>query len=236
MRYCWAKRRNSRSPLPSEPRRVFDLTETHVQVAQHAWSLVHPCSSDSLIDEAAFEQDERLPYWADIWPSSRVLAGLLVRHHGDGRRALELGCGSGLVACALAVAGYAVTATDYYEAALETTRRNVQRNTGIHVDTRLVDWRAIPDDLGTFDVVVASDVLYERAYGPLVAEVMARTLAPHGFVMLADPGRLALAAFLERAAELGLRLHEGWEVDFPHEGQDHSIRVRVLQRMPSPAS
>ena len=230
---CWVKRRNSRRPLPSEPRREFDLTRTTLQVAQHQWTLVHPRSSESLIEEAAFAQDERLPYWADIWPSSRVLADLVVRHHGNGRRALELGCGSGLVACALAAAGYAVTATDYYEAALLTTQRNVKRNTGVRIDTRLVDWQAVPDDLGTFDVVVASDVLYERRYGPLVAEVMARVLAPAGFVMLADPGRFALASFLERAEALGLGLHEGWEVAHSCDGQDYSIRLRVLRRASS---
>jgi predicted nicotinamide N-methyase len=208
----------------------FDVVETTVDVGGRVWTLRHPRSSDALIDEADFERDERLPYWADIWPSAQVLAELLVRHHGDGRRALELGCGCGLVACALGTAGYQVTATDYYEDALAFTCANVARNTGREIATRVVDWRALPGDLGTFDLVVASDVLYERPYGELVARAVAHALAPGGVAMIADPGRVALEAFLEAAASLGLGIDESWSVDHLRDGERHTIQMRVLRR------
>ena len=92
----------------------FDVTETEVTCGNRTFVLAHPRNADTLISEEDYVKDERLPYWADIWPSSRILAEHVVRHKGNGRRALELGCGSGLVACALAAAGYKVTATDYY--------------------------------------------------------------------------------------------------------------------------
>lgn len=208
---------------------MFDLTETPVTVGAHAWTLVHPRSAESLIDEAAFAQDERLPYWADIWPSSRVLSEVVVRHHGNGRRALELGCGSGLVACALAAAGYRVTATDYYEGSIQTTAANVQRNVGVAIEARLVDWRSLPADLGHFDVVVAADVLYERPYASLVAHAIARSLAPAGFALVADPGRVAFEPFLAELPGLGLVVDEGWEVPHARDGQNHLVRVRVLR-------
>src|SRR5262245_10822198 len=71
----------------------------------------HPRSPESLIDVDAFERDERLPYWADIWPSSFVLAECVGSLDGSGGRLLELGCGIGVVALAAARAGFAVTAT-----------------------------------------------------------------------------------------------------------------------------
>ena len=132
--------------------------------------------ADDLIDEAAFANDERLPYWADVWPSARVLAERLLTMRVDERRLLEIGCGSGLVSVAAAIAGFDVTATDYYDEALRFTALNVLVNTGVLIDTRAADWRRFPHDIGRFDLVVASDVLYEPEHAPLVAAVIDRTL------------------------------------------------------------
>jgi ETFB lysine methyltransferase len=148
--------------------------------------------------------DERLPYWADLWPSARVLAERLVAMAPDDRRFLELGCGAGLVSVAAAIAGFDVTATDYYEDALRFTALNVLTNTGVLIDTRAADWRRFPHDLGRFELVVASDVLYERDYADLIAAAIDRTLTGRGTAIIADPGRLAAPQFLDQARERGM--------------------------------
>ena len=162
-----------------------------MEVAGHSLALVRPESSESLISEADFERDERLPYWAELWPSALILARQVATLDGSGRSLLELGCGVGLVSAAASRAGFDVTATDYYADALLFTTLNVARNSGREPVTRDLDWRAIPDDLGRFDVIVASDVLYERQYPSLIANVLARALAPTGVALIADPGRVA---------------------------------------------
>ncbi|HYD53626.1 MAG TPA: methyltransferase domain-containing protein [Gemmatimonadaceae bacterium] len=188
--------------------RRFRVERTEVDLGRFAITIAHPANSEELIDEEEFDQDERLPYWADLWPSARVLARHVAEMHADGRTLLELGCGSGLVAAAAARAGFAVTATDYYEDSLLFTRANVWAAASAArreaLRTRLVDWRQFPQDLGQFDLVVASDVLYEHAYGPLVARAIARSLAPTGAAWLADPGRIAAEAFVQEAQRLGL--------------------------------
>ena len=170
------------------------------------FTLFKPANADHLISEADYVMDERLPYWADLWPSARVLAGALLSMPGEGRTLLELGCGLGLDTTAAMAAGFSVTATDYYEDAIHMARGNAARNLGREPQARLVNWRAWPDDLGTFDVVIAADVLYEKEYASLVGACVARALAPHGEAIIADPGRLALPAFLEQLPAVGLEL------------------------------
>ena len=186
--------------------RRFRTVESEFVLEDRKLSLLHPESAEELIDEADFERDERLPYWADIWPSARILASHVGRLDGKGRSLLELGCGAGLVATAASLAGFRVCATDYYEDALRFTAVNVAEHTGVLPTTRLVDWRALPTDLGRFDFVVGSDVLYERDYGGLVARAIDITLTRHGEAVIADPGRIAAADFVRDAAERGLRL------------------------------
>jgi predicted nicotinamide N-methyase len=195
--------------------RRFMLAEADVPMPGGVVTLDRPRSADDLISEADFEKDERLPYWADIWPSSTALSTIVASLDGKGKRALELGCGLGLVTIGALRAGYDVVATDYYADALLFARRNSQRNVKREPETRLVDWRAFPDDLGRFDLVLASDVLYEREYATLVAEAIVKTLKPGGLALVADPGRIALLAFVTACEQLGctvgIRARVKWE-------------------------
>jgi predicted nicotinamide N-methyase len=108
----------------------FDVVRTDLPLGGRVVRMHHPRNADELIDEDAFAVDERLPYWADIWPSARVLADRVAAMRVDERRLLELGCGAGLVSVAAAMAGFEVTATDYYDEALRFTALNVLVNTG----------------------------------------------------------------------------------------------------------
>jgi predicted nicotinamide N-methyase len=159
-----------------------------------------------------------------------VLAAHLLGVDGRGQRLLELGCGSGVVAVAASRAGFDVVATDYYEDALRFTRANTWRATGVECATRLVDWRAMPPDLGHFDLVVASDVLYEPRYATLVAQAIAHTLARGGLALVTDPGRLAAPAFVEAAIALGLDVREPELVDLTANGVAQRIRVYGMRR------
>ena len=177
--------------------RRFRTSMHEAIVDDHVYSILKPANSDDLIREEDFVKDERLPYWADVWPSSIVLAGKLLELEGDGRSALELGCGVGLSTLAATSAGFDVLATDYYQDALDVTRANVFRNLDVTARTRLVDWRHVPKDLGTFDLVFASDVLYEKEYALLLPIILCRVLAAQGVALIADPGRVAAPMFVE---------------------------------------
>ncbi len=190
--------------LRKELERRFVTVSDDVELGGRLVRLMRPVNPEALINEDDFERDERLPYWADLWPSARVLADTLVGEPGKGRTLLELGCGLGWVAIGAIKAGFTVTATDYYEDALQFTRVNTFAATGRAPHTRHVDWRALPTDLGTFDSVVAADVLYERPYATLVADAIARALARGGEAIVTDPGRVAAGHFLDECRSRGL--------------------------------
>ncbi len=184
----------------------FATVKTELQVAGRQLVIHRPKNPDDLIFEDEFTRDERLPYWAELWPSAIVLAERLARERGDGRRLLELGCGVGLGSIIALECGFDVLATDYYTEALEFTRLNALANGQRPPATRLVDWRDFPNDLGRFDVVIASDVLYERANSPLVAAAFANTLKPSGLGVLTDPQRKVAALFPGACELFGLEI------------------------------
>lgn len=215
--------------VASLERRFVTTRERVVLPGGFAAEIVKPRSAEDLISEEDFERDERLPYWAEVWPSSLVLAGRLLRERGEGRRLLELGCGLGIVVCAAMRAGFDVVASDYYDDALRFTRANAWLALGREPAVRHVDWRRFPSDLGRFDVVAASDVLYERPYATLVADAVAATLAPGGMALIADPGRVAAPAFLTACRSLGLRVGAPEEHAFTSGKVRQRIRVYTVR-------
>ena len=192
------------SELRRELERRFRTSTREVQLGGLDVSLLSPANADDLISEDDYVMDERLPYWADLWPSAQVLAEEARTLRLGGQRVLELGCGLGLVAIGATLAGAEVTATDYYEDALQFAQLNVIEATGRAIATRMVNWVEMPTDLGRFDLVLASDVLYEHRYAPLVANAIASTLVRGGEAIVADPGRIAVEGFLDECRERGL--------------------------------
>ncbi|MEE4660703.1 MAG: 50S ribosomal protein L11 methyltransferase [Halieaceae bacterium] len=119
-------------------------------------------------------------YWAFCWASGQVLASFIARHPEwvASRRVLDFGCGSGVAGIAAARAGAAeVVACDIDADALAATALNADYN-GVQLSLR----ERFDDCEGPFDLVLAADVLYDRANLPWLARFLQR--APR--VLLAD--------------------------------------------------
>jgi len=183
-----------------------DVTE-NLDVGGRLLTLAHPPDPTALIDEEAFEREEFLPYWAELWPSAVALAHAVAARRPQGLQVVELGCGLALPAIVAAFEGAHVLATDWSADALAYAQRNARANDA-PLETLRVAW-AEPDELvarGPFDLVLAADVLYERRNVPQLLALLPR-LAPE--VLLADPGRPALPAFLDGAAGAWLATRDG---------------------------
>src|SRR5712691_6126674 len=145
-----------------EPRQL-DLVDETVELSGRTLSIVRPRSAEALLEEKAFEREEFLPYWAEVWASGVVLASVVAERELTGARVLELGCGLALPSLAAALGGAQVLATDWSPDAIAVLELNAERN-GVSLESALASW-ADPEPLvarAPWDLVLAADVLYER--------------------------------------------------------------------------
>ncbi|HEU0016436.1 MAG TPA: methyltransferase domain-containing protein [Longimicrobium sp.] len=193
--------------------------------------VVLPRAADELIDPDDFDRDERLPYWADLWPSARALARHLreVEYEAAGG-ALELGCGVALPSLALRSRGVDVLATDWYADALRFAEVNAARNGLGPLRTALLDWRDPPRGW-RYPLVIAADVLYEQRNAEALAALLPRVTAPGGTVLVADPGRIYARGFFNEMAMAGWTVPEVDARDEPSAPSAHSrVRIHRLRR------
>lgn len=174
----------------------MDVTE-NVEVGALTLTVVHPPDAAELIDEEAFEHEEFLPYWAELWPSAVALARAVADRDVRGLHVVELGCGLAVPAIVAALGGARALATDWSPDALAYAARNARAN-GVELETLRVPWSDAGELVarGPFDLVLAADVVYERRNVPQLLELLPRLA---GEALVADPGRPALPAFLEGA-------------------------------------
>ncbi len=201
----------------------MDLVEEIVPLRDRELAVLRPRDSESLLDEEAFEREDRMPYWAELWPSGVALARAVWTRSLRGRRIVELGCGGlALPSIAAALGGARVLATDWSEEALELAARNAERN-GTAIETAVCAWER-PEDLvarGRWELVLAADVLYERRNVALLLDLLPR-LAEETW--LADPNRPPLPDFLAGATERGLAVTSSGAREPPGVGL-HRVRV-----------
>jgi predicted nicotinamide N-methyase len=132
------------------------------------------------------------PFWAAAWPGGQVLARYVLDTPAvvAGRRVLDLGSGSGLVAVAAALAGAAeVVASEIDEFGTAAIPLNAGLNGagGIRVVGDLL--AGPPPDV---DVVLAGDICYDRAMTERVLPFLARAREAGAEVLIGDPGRMYL--------------------------------------------
>ena len=176
---------------------MHDFVEEPVPLDGRDLRVLRPRDAESLLDDEAFTHEEFLPYWAELWPSARALAAAVSGRALRGARTLELGCGLGLPSIAAALAGGRVLAVDWSAEAVELARANAERN-GASLETLVCSWTKPAPllDRAPWDLVLASDVLFEARNGEALLDLLPRLT---NTVWLADPGRKPAAAFLEAA-------------------------------------
>lgn len=176
-----------------------DLVVKTIDLHTGSLRFVRPRDAAVLLDLEDVDVDEaHPPYWAKLWPSGVELAYQVSTHDWSGASVVELGCGLGLPAIAAALAGGMVLATDRSPDALAFAAANAGANHA-EVETALCAWDA-PESLvarGPWQLVLASDVLYERRNSDELIALLPRLVTDDGAVWIADPGREMVPEFLD---------------------------------------
>ncbi|MGB9793127.1 MAG: class I SAM-dependent methyltransferase [Thermacetogeniaceae bacterium] len=179
--------------------RRFDFTLENLHLSLEIVANVEDLVTDP-------NDEDQIPYWAELWPASRGLARYIWEEVDfGGATVLELGAGLGLPGFVAALKGGKVTLTDYKLEALELAAKNAARNSISGVSLLLADWRDFP--LGErYDWVIGSDVLYNPRLNPYLGRILPHILAPGGQMLFAHPGREVTYSFLEQLKRtMGLR-------------------------------
>jgi len=169
------------------------------------------------------------PLFGVVWDSGEVLAHHMLDYQIDGKRILEVGCGIALASLVLNHRHADITSTDYHPEAGKFLAENVRLNDGEKIPFVRTAWEDNNSDLGKFDLIIGSDLLYERSHAELLSGFIDQHAKTHCEVVLVDPGRGNHARFSKQMVRLGYthRQHRPENADYlskPFRGQILSYR------------
>jgi 2-polyprenyl-6-hydroxyphenyl methylase/3-demethylubiquinone-9 3-methyltransferase len=110
----------------------------------------------------------------------------------EGKSALDVGCGAGLLAEPLARLGARVTGIDASPEVIEAAREHAVRQ-GLTIDYRAGDVEALE---GEFDLITAMEVVEHVADAAAFVKALARRLAPGGLLVMSTPNATAMSNLL----------------------------------------
>ena len=171
-----------------------------LEVCGRAWKLARSAELEILwaqMGEGALDEDERLPYWTELWPASLALCSWLFQMQEAirDRICLDIGCGLGLTALVAQWLGAQVLAMDYEPAALRYARANATYNEVASPFWTVMDWRKPALAPRCARYLWGGDIMYESRFASPVLDFMEHALEPGGRAWLAEPCRSVYNAF-----------------------------------------
>jgi len=143
------------------------------------------------------------PLFGIVWPSGEVLAHLMSDFDIKGKRILEVGCGIALSSLVLNQRDADITATDYHPEAGNFLQENTELNEGRDIPFIRTGWADEETNLGKFDLIIGSDLLYERGHAELLSEFLNQHANDRCEIIIIDPGRGHHARFSKLMVTLG---------------------------------
>ena len=177
----------------------FGLTDIHVRTLRDNQQF----SDDFGVAAKLGITSATWPLFGIVWPSGQVLAHLMSDYQIDGKRILEVGCGIALSSLVLNHRHADITATDYHPEAGGFLQQNTDLNDDKAIPFLRTGWEDENSGLGEFDLIIGSDLLYERGHAEILSEFIDDHAKPHCEVILVDPGRGHHARFSKRMVNLG---------------------------------
>lgn len=157
---------------------------------------------DHLINQDAQSDavlDERIPYWAELWASAIAMSEYIAENGLVKQETFvhEIGCGLALPAIVSGMMGGKVLVSDYLEQPLKVASENWLLNCNGTLQSRIIDWRFLTDDIPQCELLIAADVAYEkRMFEPLI-NVFNTLVKRDGVILFSEPKRKHTQPFYE---------------------------------------
>ncbi|MCW8827180.1 MAG: protein N-lysine methyltransferase family protein [Gammaproteobacteria bacterium] len=177
----------------------FNETDIHVRTLRDRQQF----SDDEGIAEALGINSASWPLFGVVWDSSEVLAHLMFDYEIAGKRVLEVGCGIGLASLVLNHRLADITATDYHPEVEAFLLENTKLNHGEEIPFTRTGWGDEITDLGKFDLIIGSDLLYEPDHVELLSAFLHQHAKKDCEVIIVDPGRAQRSKFSKKMVSLG---------------------------------
>jgi ETFB lysine methyltransferase len=177
----------------------FGDTDIHIRTLRDRQEYSDP--ADTALDLGIFSS--RWSLFGVVWASGELLAHLMSDYDIEGLRILEVGCGIGLASLMLNHREADITATDYHPEAETFLEENVILNKGKCIPFIRADWTEEKDELGKFDLIIGSDLLYEIGHAKDLSGFINRHAKPQCNVIIVDPGRGYHSRFSKNMVSLG---------------------------------
>lgn len=208
-----------------------ELIEQSYSIGNEVYRLLRVRNLDALvdqIDDEHFNKDERLPYWAELWPSAIGLARYIKGNPQivRGKTVLELGCGLGLTS--MVISGCKpkqILVTDYEQDALDVAEKNFALNGKTPPQFKMLDWREANLDQ-KFEVIIAADILYEERFFTPLIRLLNSYLAHSGKIIIGEPNRPVAQNFYSGLLDHGFAWLKQME---PVEQDGQIIRINIFQ-------
>lgn len=152
-------------------------------------------------------REEHCPYFGVMWEAGIGLSQHLTRELCEGKKIIEIGCGLALPSFVATRFGGEVIATDFHIDVPVFLKLNQDKNK-IPFKYEELNWREHilkndKNEIGQFDLVLGSDILYESQQPDQVAKALISLLKPGGKILLSDPGRAYVQKFISCMQRLG---------------------------------
>ena len=170
------------------------------------------------------------PLFGLVWPSARILAGTMQTYDIGGKRILEIGCGLGLASLVLQRRGGDITASDIHPMAAAFLAENLLLNQLAPIRFQTGSWADRAPALGKFDLIVGSDVLYERNQPDILSQFIDRHSCQRVEVVIVDPDRGNRTRFNRSMGGLGYAASEARVEGRQFDGEIYKGRVLNYHR------
>lgn len=165
------------------------------------------------------------PIFGLLWPSGRVLAHVMLTFEIGGRRILELGCGLALASLVVHRRGGNITASDCHPLVADFLLENLKLNRLPAMKYQSGNWSRSNPILGRFDLIIGSDVLYDRGQPEVLSQFIDLHAQPNAEVLIVDPDRGNRVSFSRKMDSLGYSHTETRISTLPGDGGKYKGRL-----------